>query len=321
MRFIAEPEVAIVLSTFNGEAYLAEQLDSIRNQTYRHWHVLLRDDGSTDATRQMVEDVSQQDPNRFKKVPGCGDNLGVVAAYSKLVDQAEADYILFCDQDDIWLSNKISQTMVAMRDAEQRHGHQTPLLIHTDLQVVDRVLRPLSPSLWQSRQLKPVVGMQLHRLLAQNVVTGCTMMINRPLANLAAPFPESAPMHDWWLALVACLFGQVVAVDQATVLYRQHGDNRVGANQWGWRRMLRLAGDMEVVRSGVLASIRQAQLFLDRYGEHMRPEQKATVTAYASLPSLTRRDRLMALLAHRFCKQGWIRSAGWAFTVFMLNEI
>lgn len=316
---IDDPLVTIVLSTFNGERYLAEQLDSICNQTYSNWHVRLRDDGSTDATPQIIAEVVRQNPKRFSLEPDSGKNLGVVASYSTLLGQAVTQYILLSDQDDVWLPNKIEATLAAMRAAEKQFGSTTPLLVHTDLQVVNQRLEPVAPSFWQYRQLDPYSGIQLPRLLTQNVVTGCTTMINSALAKLAAPFPNGVAMHDWWLALVASLFGQVVAVAESTMLYRQHTANSVGAIPWGWRRMCGRAGQMQLIRQVLLASMGQAALFLNRYGDHLQPAQQAMIAAYASLPFQTRRRRLKTLLIHRFCKNGFMRTMGFIALVVALQ--
>ena len=315
---MAEPRVVIVLSTFNGERYLAEQLDSIRRQTFPRWRLLLRDDASTDASRRIAEAAARRDPERIKIVNDDDGNLGVVAAYSRLVERAEADYILFADQDDLWLPDKIDRTLAAMRAAEQRHGVQTPLLVHTDLRVVDQSLRTLAPSFWRYRRLDPVAEPQLRLLLAHNGVTGCAMMINRSLASLAAPFPPAAAMHDWWLALVACLFGRVEAVNAATVLYRQHGDNSVGASRWGWRRALDQLGNPRAVRAGLLRGMRQARALLDRYHQGMPADHAALVAAYASLPFLPPGERLGILLTHRLRKHGFLRTVGFLVNVLAL---
>jgi len=316
----SEPLVVIVLSTYNGERYLPVQLKSIFSQTFRPWRLLIRDDGSTDATPQLIEDATRRDPQRIRILADHNGNLGTVASYSRLVEGAAADYVLFSDQDDCWLPDKVSRTLAAMRTAEQVHGTETPLLVHTDLQVVDQALKPLAASFWRYRRLDPLAGVRLPRLLTHNVATGCTMMINRPLVELAAPFPQAAVIHDWWLALVATLFGRIVVVDQATILYRQHGDNSIGASRWGWRRILEQVRSPHVLQAGLLLGMRQAGALLERYRERMRPEHVATVAAYAALPFVGPWCRIKTLRHFRFCKHGFVRTAGFVLNVLMLQK-
>lgn len=312
--------VAIVLSMFNGERYLREQLDSIVRQSFGQWHLLLRDDGSADATRQKAMDFAGNHPDRVTLTEDGGDNIGLVASFSRLAQEADADYLLFSDQDDVWLPDKIAKTLAMMQDGEQQYGTATPLLVHTDLCVVDRHLRPQAPSFWKYRQLNPATGVVLHRLLVENVVTGCTMMINRPLAEMALPIPQEAVMHDWWLALVATLFGRVLHLNEATILYRQHRDNNVGAAQWGLRRMIRQALRPRALQSEILAGMRQARTLLDIFRDRMRPEQAAVVEAYAHLQAQSPSERLQALLAHHFFKQGIVRTAGFLCCTLSLRQ-
>lgn len=313
-------KVAIVLSLYNGELHLREQLQSIEQQTFNGWRLVLRDDGSTDASKKQAEDFAKRFPDQITILKTSGGNLGAVASFSQLVQQAGAEYVLFCDQDDVWLPDKIEKTLAVMRAGEKQYGADTPLLVHTDLRVVDGRLRPLAASFWKYRQMNPRAGARLHRLLAQNVVTGCTVMINRSLAALATPIPPTAAMHDWWLAQVATLFGQILHLNEVTLLYRQHQNNSVGANPWGVKRMVRQAQHPQAVQAGILSGIRQAQGLLDRYRDRMQPEQIALVEDYVSLPHQSKVARLYTLISRRFCKHGLIRTLGFMANVVALER-
>ena len=118
-----------------------------------------------------------------------------------------------------------------MHALEQRYGASTPLLVFSDLRVVDDTLGALAPSFWRHRNLDPRNINRLGRLLMENVVTGCTALLNRPLADLARSMPPSAHMHDWWVALLASTLGHATPLDQQLVLYRQHEDNVIGASR------------------------------------------------------------------------------------------
>ena len=252
-------KIDILLASFNGIKHLQEQLDSIFNQSYAEWRLIVSDDGSNDGTLQRIEELSQQDPEKVLCKAGAAQAKGGCANFASLMGESTSKYTMFCDQDDVWLPNKISKTLAAMKLAEKRHGIDTPILIHTDLCVVDERLHPIAQSLWRYQNLSPELGSQLHRLLPQNVITGCTVMINRPLAEIAAPIPKEALMHDWWLALVAALLGHVVYLNEPTLLYRQHRNNAIGAKPWGIKRIWQQMQKPATLQQAMLRTMFQAQ--------------------------------------------------------------
>ena len=191
----------------------------------------MRDDGSSDGTPALVEALAREDP-RIRPLPAGGKNLGAVASFGALLAEAAAGgarYVFLADQDDLWLENKLGRQLEAMTSAEARFGSDVPILVHSDLAVVDDRLRPIDPSFlrYQSGLATPR-GLSLRTLLAQNLVTGCATAINRALLRMALPLPDVV-MHDWWLAQCAAGAGAVVSLPDALVLYRQHAANIVGA--------------------------------------------------------------------------------------------
>ena len=314
-------KVIVLLSTFNGEKFLCDQVASIAKQSFHNWELLIRDDGSTDSTPELLRKLSSGCSGYIKiKQDGLG-NIGPIASFSRLVKDTEADYFFFCDQDDVWLPDKIDRTLAAMRVAEDRFGANTPILVHTDLCVVDRDLQLIAPSFWEYQNLNPCLGSSLNRVLPQNCVTGCTVMVNRPLAELAVPIPKNAIMHDWWLALVASLFGQVVCLQDSTILYRQHGTNSLGAHQWGLKRVIVSMRQSQEVRSSMLRTMLQAQVLLDSYRAKMTSTQIAMVEAYATLPFMTKKARITAVLKYKFFKHGIIRTIGFLSNLLMLRRL
>lgn len=269
-----QKKIDILLATYNSELYLAAQLQSIFNQSYQNFEIIIRDDASQDNTLKVINEFSEKYPGKIrliddKKNLGCRDNFAL------LMGHARCDYIFFSDADDVWLPTKIEKTMALMLEYEKKFGIHTPLLVHTDLQVVDRHLHLISSSFSQFTQINPSFGNQLNRLLIQNVVTGCTMLINRALLSLAYPIPPSAVMHDWWIALIACTFGQIIYLDQPTLQYRQHGNNAIGAKQgpiWkspkGFMNELKKIthfNQRQVIRESLRKKFDQAQGFYDRF--------------------------------------------------------
>jgi rhamnosyltransferase len=221
--------VLVLMSTYNGVDYLAEQVESIRRQTYTGWDLLVRDDGSTDGTVALLDRMAAADTRIVRLVDDAG-NLGPAQSFGVLMQAAltrDATYIAFADQDDVWDADKLAVQLEAMAERERTAGADAPILVHTDLRVVDERLRLIHPSFLTFQGLG-TDGHPLRQLLTQNFVTGCSTLVNRPLLRLALPLP-AVVMHDWWLALCAAAQGEVVRVPKTTALYRQHARNAAGS--------------------------------------------------------------------------------------------
>lgn len=221
-------DVVILLSTFNGEAFLREQLESLINQSFKEWKCLIRDDGSSDQTRKIVDEYVRLD-SRFSFDASDCERLGPVASFARLLERAEPySYFFFCDQDDLWLPRKVEKSLSLMREAESAYPG-VALAVHTDLCVCDQDLKPLISSMKKGLLPEDDDGQSFARLVAQNFVTGCTLLLNRRLREQALPVPKQAMMHDWWIALVASALGKVRYLPEVTVHYRQHGRNASGS--------------------------------------------------------------------------------------------
>jgi glycosyltransferase involved in cell wall biosynthesis len=228
---MARNEVVIVLSAYNGARHIEEQIGSIQRQRLRDWVLLVRDDGSSDGTPALVGALARED-SRIRLVPSSGKNLGAVASFGALLAEAatlDPRWVFLADQDDVWVEEKLDRQLDAMVRAEERLGPEVPILVHSDLGVVDDRLQPIHRSFlrYQSGLATPA-GLTLHTLLAQNLVTGAATAVNRALLRVALPLPDVV-MHDWWLAQCAAAAGAVVSLPDALVLYRQHAANVVGA--------------------------------------------------------------------------------------------
>ena len=278
--------VEILLATYNGEAFLEAQIDSFFQQTYENWRVLARDDGSSDRTVEILRGYAERHPGRFVVIDDTDGNLGYVANFARLIEQSTARYLALCDQDDVWLADKLTLCIARLLEMEDRHGADLPLLAHSDLEVVDRDLEPVSPSFWQSRGIDAKGGASLNRLLSQNVATGCTAIFNRPLADLCNTMPGQAVAHDWWIALVAGAFGKIGFVAAPTVLYRQHGGNTIGARsflpQHLFRRGLEAVSGIDAHGREFQDAYRQARAFLDSFADRLTDEQRTLLGDFAS---------------------------------------
>ncbi|WP_186758272.1 glycosyltransferase family 2 protein [Loigolactobacillus coryniformis] len=226
-------KIAILLSTYNGAEYLAEQISSIIQQTYANWQLFIRDDGSTDQTTQIIQKYQKMNQHIIFLNESHIENLGVKRSFMELLAVTQADYYMFCDQDDVWLPEKIQLTLNEML---KNRDKEVPRLVHTDLMVVDQDLQPQRPMFGRDFQDN------FRDVLYSNSVTGCTVMINETLRQLLLkqPFdPKQIVMHDWWFALVAAAFGEIAYLAEPTILYRQHGNNTFGADVKGFQRLRR----------------------------------------------------------------------------------
>ena len=218
------------MATYNGQKHLKQQLDSIFAQSNQDWRLLVRDDGSTDDTVSIIENYCTKYPDRIQLIADGDGRLGVHLNFSRLLQQAAAEYTMLSDQDDVWLPNKIEMTLNRMRSAEQIYT-DIPILVHTDLKVVDSGLNTIADSIWKYQKLFPEIGDDFKMVAAQNVVTSCTAMLNRKAIEFSTPVPAEAVIHDWWLAIKVAMHGKIVYVSIPSVLYRQHSGCQIGAKE------------------------------------------------------------------------------------------
>jgi glycosyltransferase involved in cell wall biosynthesis len=240
----SSPKIAILLATYNGAKFVAEQLDSLLAQSYSNFVIVTRDDGSTDATCSIVADYASRHPQLFYCLSNDGVNRGASASFSCLIEYVlqhknelglPKAYMMLCDQDDVWYPEKIAAQLDAILAAEVHaadalSAKQLPLLVHTDLEVVGEKLESIAPSLARFQGLE-IGRNSFPDLVISNLVTGCTALFNEELASKLVPIPDDAIMHDWWLALGAAAFGELVFLNAPMVSYRQHGANTIGAKR------------------------------------------------------------------------------------------
>lgn len=276
-------QAEILLATCNGGKYLAQQLDSLLCQSWQSWHLTASDDGSTDDTPAILAEYAARYPDRITLLDH-GKHFGNARDhFFYLMQQCPAPYILFCDQDDVWNPDKVAITMEALLEEEAAHGADTPLLVFTDQTPTDEALRPMADSLMQIQKQDASV-IDYRRILIQNIVTGCACGINQALARLAGQISrtEDVIMHDWWLAAVAARFGQVKYVNESTMLYRQHGDNTVGAKDVS--KLSYILGKLTkpaALRRQILLKKQQAARFLSDYADLLTEGDRDFLTAYA----------------------------------------
>ena len=221
--------LAILLSTFNGEEYLFEQLNSLFSQTYNEFVLFVRDDGSTDSTVSIIKSFR----NKYKNIVFFEDsleNIGACKSYLWLLQNVEADYYMFCDQDDVWVNNKIELSINALK-CEEIRSDKLAIIVHTDLIVTDKKLNVISNSLWDNDNTNPLRITRKYLFLV-NYLTGCTMLINKKARDISITSNETAIMHDFWVGIcVEASNGVILSLSTPTVFYRQHERNVIGSKQ------------------------------------------------------------------------------------------
>jgi len=310
-RRLSAPDIA--LATFNGCAYLDALLASLAAQSLAPALVHVCDDGSSDCTREVVDRWQDRLPIRWLDAqPGAGAR----GNFARLLVACEGDYVMLADQDDVWDADKIACAMRVMVMLESRWGADVPLLVHGDLRLIDGAGRALAPSFMRHQHLNPAAT-AFERLLLQNIVTGCTVLVNRALLREALPVPPEAAMHDWWLALVASAFGHIGFVEQTTISYRQHGANQIGARGWSARH-LAARGRRLLSRQGAMRllapSVTQAGAFDARYGARLSARQRLTLRWLLNVPTSAPLQRVAAAFRVGARKHGAARTIGlyWA---------
>jgi rhamnosyltransferase len=309
-----ELSIAILMSTYNATQFLNEQIESIRNQSYRKWELYIRDDGSDDSTREMIRKYAEEDDRIVFLNDKNIVNLGVINSFMRLLKEVSADFYMFCDQDDVWKENKIQITLNEMLNCDYE---SRPVLVHTDLQVVDEKLNTLSRS-FINRQKLPTLS-KLNNLVIQNNVTGCTVMINQKLKDLVNEKSTGIRMHDWWFALVAKCFGEIRFISEATILYRQHSGNVVGSATF-LKKITRGYALSEMMNS-ILLAIHQDKCFLVEYSGKMSQDQLLMFNDFTEILSRPSIQRIKILRKYDVRKYGKIRNIAFKLCLFIMPKI
>ena len=291
------------MAVYNGEQFLREQLDSLLAQGHSNWKLLVSDDGSSDASLDIIKEYAACDPRICLVLED--EHFGSAKAhFMRLLALTNASYVMCCDQDDVWDDDKIELTLTRMlKEEDETPG--TPLLVCTDLRVVDQELNEIAPSFLAYSGFKST-KLNFGYFLSTSLVTGCTLMANKPLMDLlvAQPKIENISMHDWWLSLVAAAFGRVVYISKPTISYRQHGDNSVGAIK---RSIFNSIASFSALRRCYATTLVQAEEFQEIYGNMLDPRKETQALAYCHLKD-ARPYKIASLIKKADCLRDDTRS-------------
>ncbi|MFG6394252.1 MAG: glycosyltransferase family 2 protein [Lachnospiraceae bacterium] len=306
--------ITILMAVYNGEMYLKEQLESIRRQTYSKWRLIARDDGSKDNSVKILEEFASSVQNEvtvYVNQPACGCAKNNFARL--LNDAAGSEYIMFSDQDDVWKEDKLKTSMDKMHKLEEEYGSKTPLLVHSDLEVVNENMEVIAESMFDYSDIRREAT--LGQLLLQNNVTGCTMLFNSVICDAVIPYiaDGSVIMHDYFIALYAKVFGKTAFIDTPLVSYRQHDSNSVGAKASKNLAYLfkRFMEGKKAYKEAVWASTDQAWYFMDVYTSPLIRQslfmECIYLIKYSNICNMSIFKRLGFFISSRAWKKGFIR--------------
>ena len=309
--------IDVLMATYNGERYLKEQINSLLSQTCKDFVVSIRDDGSDDQTVNIVKEYEKYYPEKVRLIRDEGKHLGVCGNFRELLMSSRAPYVMLCDQDDVWLPEKIDLTLRKMIELENKHGKSAPLLVFTNLELVDDRLSTIHKSFWDYQQLNPNNN-TLNYLLLENIVTGCTTMMNDRLRDIAQNIDPGARMHDWWIALVASAFGFMDYIETPTVRYRQHAKNVVGGKKFDILAVIKILSNMNHSIVSIKNTIARKKITVAAFYETYKdlPCKAGALNlakAYSQLDKISFPQRFLFLIKNKcFCAHP-LRTLGYLF--------
>lgn len=284
--------VDILMSTYNGEKYLENQLLSLLMQRYKDWTLYIRDDGSTDNTLSIIEKFTQMD-ERIKLVEA-GENLKHGKSFFSLLKYATAEYIAFCDQDDIWFEDKLTH-LLALAEVEKFNNDQSPSLIcsqgYNYSNKTGLITKGVIPKYYANT---------LQEFLFLNGgYEGCLFLFNRALLEMAKSYTAPFYGHDNVVCLIAHTFGKVKYLTLPLMLYRIHEKNTSGVKKIGFVTRVKTFFRTNATVVTKVAYDQQKEFF-DFFYSKLTEQQKGIFEAYLAFPSLCKWGRIKLLVKNKF---------------------
>lgn len=304
----------ILLATYNGEAFLEEQLNSILGQSYTNWEILTRDDGSTDRTRDILAAFKEEHPDKIIIIKDNKTNLGACLNFGQLMSSSTADIICFADQDDIWHPNKMEQSIKALEKMHEKYGTDTPALVHHDVSIINKHNDQIEASFNKKNNIGKE-NSSLNHILIQPVVHGFAATVNRALIKKALPAPQTLDMHDNYITLIASAFGNIDYIADQLADYRIHGNNVAGGQNTFYNLSIKdfdlnnlFNGHSAECIKSLLNSAHKtleekctvAAAFLEQHSDNMSEKQNQLFKDFSRLADVNTIERKALILKHGF---------------------
>lgn len=303
-------KINVLLATYNGSKYLTEQVNSVlANFEYLKGYdckIIISDDASTDDTVSIIEGICE----KCSEVTFLGSERkgGVKSNFQYLIMNSDADYIFFCDQDDLWLPMKMKIFIENFHKLEDEG--LTKILLHSDLCVADKNLSPIHVSMFQYQCIND--NPSFSQLLISNSVTGCVMAIDKYLLDVVkAGNINNSIMHDWYIALIAITHGALVYIPKSLILYRQHENNQVGAKSFSLSEIFKISSFKLKVESAIRSINKtksQATIFKNNFSDAINPYDLDILNRYIDSFNGNFLQRLELFVCCKMKKKGFLRN-------------
>ena len=312
------PVLTILMATYNGAEYLEKQLDSILNQSYEAWELIIRDDRSTDATPEIIHSYVGKDARvtciQYGSVHG-----SACRNFSQLFDWAyenNKSYVLFADQDDIWLVNKLERSLASLLKNEAIYGSDYPLLCYANLTFIDEHDHLIDARLPLPAQLSLPV------LMNENYAWGCTMILNRAAVQKIKHIPAESVNHDYYAALVIGAFGKNILIDEDLILYRQHQKNVSGnVNKMTFMsRFNRYFSNTTYMLKPLVHNYELLQSFFDRYQNELSDQQVKMISSFLYQYQKSFLALFRTMWRYHIFKIGLGKNVVYLYTLFLLRK-
>lgn len=305
--------IYIMMCTYNGEKYIKEQIDSILNNTVTNWRLYISDDGSTDKTHDLAFEYAKDYPDKIILTTHENASDPSIHFLEKVrdisVQMQPDDCVMLCDQDDIWYDNKIELTLECMKRLMAKSSNQIPLLVCTDVEVVDGKKEQLAAS-YRKMNHYSIKNLDAAHLLMEHKAQGCTIMINKVLADKIKELPKMIKGHDVWLELIAATMGKVDYVDEPTMAYRRHSKQFTVGEMGYWKILSKQLMTLKDQKYMIYSSAPQAREFLRIYGSGLDCKCRKLVEAYATLEQQGFWQKRLNIIKYHMWKTGIIKNIG-----------
>jgi len=299
--------VAIIMCTYNGEKYIAEQIESIMNNTYKDFVLHICDDCSIDKTIAIAEKYREFYPSKII-IHENKENMKVVKNFLYWTKAIDAKYYMFCDQDDYWKPEKIKKSLDIIKNAELKAGNNMAIAAFSDAEIVDEKLDLLYPSFQKNERLNSE-ALSFEQILMENKLLGCSVIFNKSTKDYLKDYSSEIRMHDWWIGLIASAFGKVIYIDEPLLKYRQHGNNAVGSISL-WKYVLQNVNNLDNQRQMLYAIFKQGSFFLNQYNDLLDKDRVEYLNIFSTIEEQSFFMRKYLFVKNKYRKTGLIKNIG-----------